>query len=70
MLKWLNDIKDKVTTSEFVFYVKWEITEGGATNPSIKKYIEDLHKAGLVEYAHPFWKISPIGRKWLERHSI
>lgn len=69
LLKWLNT-QEKKTLAAIVHHVKWEITEGGATNKSIKKYVEDLHKAGLIEYKHPFYKITNSGKEWLERHSI
>lgn len=70
LLKWLGSQEKGVTTMAILYHVKWEITEGGATDKSIKKYIEDLHGAGLIEYKHPFWKITPAGKNWLERHSI
>lgn len=70
LLKWLNIQEKGVTTPGILYHVKWEITEGGATDKSIKKYIEDLHKAGLIKYKHPFWKITLAGKRWLERHSI
>lgn len=59
-----------VTTAAIRKYTKWEITEGGATNPTIKKYIEDLHNGGIIEYKHPFWKLTKYGKLWLERHSL
>jgi hypothetical protein len=58
------------TTAAILKYAKWEITEGGATDNTIKKYIEDLEGACLIEYKHPFWKITNNGKKWLERHNI
>ena len=70
LLKWLDLQEKGATTQAIVHYVKWEITEGGATDNSIKKYIEDLHRAMLIEYKHPFWKITPAGKRWLERHCI
>jgi predicted transcriptional regulator len=67
----MNDAQQKgVTVQAFQYYVKWEITEGGASDKAIKKYLEDLHHAGLIENKHPFWKISQLGKEWLERHSI
>lgn len=70
LLRWLN-AKDKgATLSEIVYNVKWEITEGGATDKAIKKYLEDLKGGGKIEYRHPFWKISSDGKTWLERHGI
>ena len=58
------------TVQAIVHYVKWEITEGGATDNAIKKYIEDLDKAAIIEYKHPFWIVTRYGMKWLERHSL
>jgi len=66
----LNTQRKRATLSAICYHVKWEITEGGATDKSIKKYIEDLHKAGLIEYNHPFYKISNSGKEWLERHAL
>ena len=70
ILKWLDTLEKGATTTQILYQVKWEITEGGATNKSIKKYIEDLHKAGLIENKHPFWRITPAGKKWSERHLL
>lgn len=69
-LRWLSKQEKGATTSAILYHVKWEITEGGASDKTIKKYIEDLHKGGLIEYKHPFWKITPAGKKWMEMHSI
>ena len=70
LLKWLATLENGATVQAIVQYVKWEITEGGATDNVIKKYIDDLDRAKLIEDAHPFWKISKTGMTWLERHSI
>ena len=70
ILKWIKTQERGVTRSAFFHYVKWEIAEGGATDAAIKKYLEDLHHAGHIKYNHPFWKITPTGKEWLERHSI
>jgi hypothetical protein len=70
LLKWLATQQNGATVQAILQYTKWEITEGGATDNAIKKYIEDLDKAGLIEYVHPFWRITNAGKKWLERHSI
>ena len=70
LLKWLGAQKNGATTQAILLYAKWEIAEGGATDNTIRKYIEDLQKAMLIEYEHPFWKITPAGRRWLERHII
>jgi hypothetical protein len=70
LLKWLSTQANGATVQAILQYTKWEITEGGATDNAIKKYIEDLDKAGLIDYVHPFWKITNAGKKWLERHSI
>jgi predicted transcriptional regulator len=70
LLKWLVSKENGATVQALLAYTKWEITEGGATDNAIKKYIEDLEKAGLIEYTHPFWKITNAGKTWLEKHSI
>ena len=70
LLKWLDTQEKGATTSAILHQVKWEITEGGASDKTIKKYIEDLHKGGLIEYKHPFWKITPAGKKWMEMYII
>lgn len=70
LLNWLKTQENGATTQAILHYVKWEITEGGATDNTIKKYIEDLHRAVHIEYTHPFWKITPAGKKWLERQII
>ena len=70
LLRWLLSQEKGATTSAILHHAKWEISEGGATDNTVKKYIEDLHKAGLTEYVHPFCKISKYGKEWLEKHNI
>jgi predicted transcriptional regulator len=70
MLRWLLTKENGATVQAILIYTKWEITEGGATDNAIKKYIEDLKKALLIEYKQPFWKITKAGKNWLERHNI
>ena len=70
MLRWMITQEKGATVQAVVTYTKWEITEGGATDNAIKKYIEDLKKALYIEYDHPFWKVTKAGNMWLERHSI
>ena len=45
LLKWLATLENGATVQAIVQYVKWEITEGGATDNVIKKYIDDLDRA-------------------------
>lgn len=70
LMRWLVTQEKGASVQAIVHHVKWEITEGGATDNSIKKYIADLAKASLIEYKHPFWKVTKAGKFWLERHSI
>ena len=70
LLRWLALQEKGATVQAILHYVKWEITEGGATNNAIKKYIADLDRAAPIEYKHPFWKVTKYGKEWLERHSI
>lgn len=70
MLKWLSQWDKGQTLAAIVSYTKCEITELGATDNTIKKYVEDLAHALLIEYKHPFWKITELGCQWLEKHSI
>ena len=71
MLKWLDSQPDqRATMAAIIFHTKWEITEGGAIDRTIKSYIEDLYKAGMIEYKPPFYKITKLGKQWLERHGI
>jgi hypothetical protein len=70
LLRGIGSQENGSTVPAIKQYTKWEITEGGATDNTIKKYIEDLEKAGFIDYGHPFWKITKAGTIWLERHSI
>lgn len=70
LLKWLAEQEKGATLQAIIAYTKWEITEGGATDNTSKKYVEDLGQAVLIEYAHPFWRVTKKGREWLERHSV
>jgi hypothetical protein len=70
IVKWLASQEKGATVQAILQYTKWEITEGGATDSTIKKYIDDLGKAQIIEYEHPFWKVTNSGRTWLERHYL
>ena len=63
LLKWLLTQEKGATKPAILHYSKWKISEGGATDNTVKKYIEALHKAGLTEYNHPFYKISKYGKR-------
>ena len=70
LVKWLTTQENGAPVQAILSYTKWEITEGGATDSTIKKYIEDLKKAAIIEYDHPFWKVTNYGKMWLERHLL
>jgi len=70
IMKWLVTQKDGATVQALRSYIKWEITEGGATNSTIKKYVEDLKAGSLIEYKHPYWRVTNFGKTWLARHSL
>ncbi len=72
MLKWLSQFKKGQTLAAIVTYTKCEITELGATNATIKKYVQDLHHARFIECSrdNPFWKVTDYGNAWLERHTV
>jgi len=70
LLKWLISLEQGATNQAIHAYVQWEICEGGATNNSIKKYVEDLCRAHLIDYKAPFYRVTNAGKEWLERHSI
>jgi predicted transcriptional regulator len=70
ILKWLNSQKEGATTSALRFHIKWGITEGGATDTTIKNYLEDLKSAGFIAYKHPRWHITDLGKKWLQQHNF
>ena len=70
IVKWLASQENGATVQAIRAYTKWEITEGGATDSTIKKYVEDLSRGGIIEYKHPFWKVTEYGRTWSERHSL
>jgi hypothetical protein len=70
LLKWLSTMEKGASTAAVRYHVKWEVTEGGATDKTIKTYIEDLKKASYIEYKHPHWRITKAGLLWLERHSL
>ena len=62
--------EEKATMEAIIHHTQWEITEGGASVSTIKKYIESLHRGGLIGYKHPFWHITGHGNKWLKRHPL
>jgi hypothetical protein len=70
IIRWLATQEKGATLQALSHHIKWEITEGGATDTTIKKYIQDLSGAQLIEYEHPFWLVTNNGKMWLERHCI
>jgi hypothetical protein len=70
ILRWLASQEKGATLQALSHQIKWEITEGGATDTTIKKYIQDLSSAKLIEYEAPFWRVTNNGKMWLERHCI
>jgi len=70
LLKWLVSLEKGATAAEIRQHVKCGITELGASDNTIRKYIEDLKGAGLIEYEHPFWKVTKFGRDWLDEHCM
>ena len=70
LLRWLASQENGATIQAIRQYTKWEITEGGATDNTIKKYIDDLQGAQLIEHEHPFWRVTENGKMWLERHAL
>jgi hypothetical protein len=68
MLKYLRGLPQGVTTAALKAQTRNEITQLGATDKTIENYIESLKSAGLIEYNHPFWRITQSGKNFLERH--
>jgi hypothetical protein len=70
MVAWLATQEKGATVQAILHQTKWEITEGGATDATIKRYIQDLDNAKIIEYKHPYWKVTEYGRTWLETHRL
>jgi predicted transcriptional regulator len=72
MLQWLQDVQNEATLSQLISYVKMEVTRMGGTERTIRSYIEDCHKYGLIEFKGnpPRWRITNAGRKWLEKYGV
>ena len=70
IMRWLAAQEKGATLPALRHQIKWEITAGGATDTTIRKYIEDLHGAELIDYEHPMWTVTNNGKMWLERHCI
>lgn len=71
LLKWIGEAKSKgQTVQACMTYTVQEITQFGATEKTAKAYVAALDKAGFITYDHPYWKITPAGKEWLERHQI
>jgi predicted transcriptional regulator len=67
MLKYLRTQENGATAAALKAYTRNEITLLGATDKTIENYIDNLKNAGLIEYTHPFWKITKAGLIFLER---
>jgi hypothetical protein len=70
IVRWMVAQEKGATLQALRIHIKWEITEGGATDTTIKKYIEDLDNAKLIEYEAPFWRVTNNGKMWVERHAL
>jgi hypothetical protein len=70
IVRWLVAQEKGATLQDLRIHIKWEITAGGATDTTIKKYIEDLDDAKLIEYEAPFWRVTNNGKMWVERHAL
>ncbi len=72
MLKYLRSLKlegkSGASTGGLKAHTRNEITELGATDKTIENYIETLKNAGLIDYSHPYWRITKAGEDFLERH--
>ena len=67
MLKWLRTQQNGATTAALKAYTRNGITLLGATDKTIENYIENLERAGFIEFKHPFWRITRSGLRFLER---
>jgi hypothetical protein len=67
MLKYLRSQQNGAPTAALKAYTRNEITLLGATDKTIENYIDNLKNAGLMEYKHPFWKITKASLIFLER---
>jgi hypothetical protein len=72
LLKWLSDMQHEVTFNELVGYVTEEVTGLGVTQRTIRSYIAELHKQGLIDFKeNPLrCKITDAGLKFLERYGV
>ena len=69
-LVWLRDVQEIATRGQIISYIKVEVTSMGATERTAVSYLEDCGHYGLLEtVSGRRFKISPAGKKWLERHS-
>lgn len=68
LLKWLNEQKDGVTVGKVLWQIEVEITEMGATHRTAKGYLDSIRNASLVSVSGYRFKISEVGKKWLEAH--
>jgi hypothetical protein len=70
IVRWLITQEKGATIQALRTHIKWEITEGGATDTTIKKYIQDLSDAKVIEFQAPFWRVTNNGEMWLDRHCL
>ena len=72
MLKYLRSLelesKPGATTAGLKAHTRNEVTQLGATDKTIENYIETLKSAVLIDYKHPYWRITQAGKDFLERH--
>ena len=70
LLKFIDQSPKGQTLQACVSYVVQEITQFGATEKTAKAYLAALGRSAFIKYSHPYWKITPAGKKWKERHEI
>lgn len=74
ILKWLRDIVGSkgATVGQIMAYTETEVTDMGATQRTIRSYIEAIRRRQLIAVCGDGFRlrITAAGRRWLERRGV
>jgi hypothetical protein len=69
LAEWIKDQENGATVQGIRQHAQLLTCESGdprgISNRRVERYIDALHHAGVIEYKHPYWKITGYGKACL-----